>query len=96
MLTLMIVFALTYGGKSTVDLTVTQILLISLAAAAVPAGSYTGFVALFMRVGELSHRGAVLLTVFCLPIILAANLYGVIILIPYFISRVHLVLKNNT
>lgn len=93
-LTFLVSFCLTKSGVATLELTVPQMLLVSLCAGLITDGSYTGFCSLFLRVGELSTKQCVLVVVFCIPLVIFADIYGIAILLPYFIKAVRAFVKK--
>ncbi|MGN0531284.1 MAG: hypothetical protein ACI4IN_00575 [Eubacterium sp.] len=94
--TLGILLLLHFGNRIGYNLSPIQLVAIALGCGAVPAGSYTGFVALFSKLLSMSNVSGAMLVVFCIPLVLAANIYGMIILIPNFVKTLAEVIKNKS
>ena len=94
--TLFILLSLRFGNKISHSLSVAQLAAIALGCGAVPAGSYTGFVAMFSKLLRMPNVSGAVVVVFCIPLVLAANIYGMIIFVPSYIKTLAEVIKNRS
>lgn len=90
----LIIFTINATGNSKLDLTVQQGVLLSLACAAVPSGSFTGFTVVFLRINEINKFWKIALCVFFIVTLAVINVFGIIALIPAIIYSITVLIKK--
>lgn len=90
----LIIFTVSATGNSKLDLSVQQGVLLSLACAAVPSGSFTGFTLVFLRLNEINRFWKIALCVLFVITLAVINIFGIIALVPAIIYSITVLAKK--
>ncbi|MFR5875614.1 MAG: hypothetical protein ACLUFN_03910 [Eubacterium sp.] len=92
----LIIFGISASGNSNLDLSIQQSILLSLACAVIPSGSFTGFAFVFLNIKQITKFWKIALCVL-FPVTLAViNIFGIIALMPSIIYSIIVIVKHNS